>query len=93
MYMAISALVGCTACYGAVYFGIAVSSQTNVQVALEARRGITHAFQSLIRGASATGMFAAGIGISSLYAIQVLYQWVRSAPPPCPAHHPPPRLP
>lgn len=75
MYMAISALVGCTACYGAVYFGIAVSSQTNVQVALEARRGITHAFQSLIRGASATGMFAAGIGISSLYAIQVLYQW------------------
>lgn len=75
MYMAIAALVGCVACYAAVYFGIAVSSQTNVQVALEARRGIPHAFQSLLRGASATGMFAAGIGISTLYGVQVMYQW------------------
>mmetsp|Transcript_48400 Transcript_48400/g.92603 ORF Transcript_48400/g.92603 Transcript_48400/m.92603 type:complete len:851 (-) Transcript_48400:670-3222(-) len=76
LYMTFSAIIGCVVTYAAIYFGIAISSQTNVQVALEARRGILFAYQCLIRGASSIGMFAAGIGILSLYAIEVAYQHV-----------------
>jgi len=73
-YFALSAVTGLVTTGVAVHWGISVAAATNVQVALGARQGVKEAYQTMMRGATAVGLAAAGGAVTALFGIMVLFQ-------------------
>jgi hypothetical protein len=73
-YFALSTVIGFVTTGVAVHWGISVAANTNVQVALGARQGVKEAYQTMMRGATAVGLAAAGGAVTALFGIMVLFQ-------------------
>jgi len=55
------------------YFGMTISTMTNVKVAAAARNGLEKAFQMSFRGGAVTGMFVVGLSLLGVSVFYVLF--------------------